>query len=254
MFGDEERSLPQRGAPERCFTRVGSGLSRKHYTRLERLATDKHLSLLRKSVNYGRKMFYSTGPWCQGLKTHSSYLTTGSNKLECHISLIWKCLPWRNTLAFCIIFFAIFSGVLRTKEKFWHYVNIPYVTIPNVTILHVIIPNLCNNPLTQLGKPPPKGQVKSGQDANRALSAPVGITGFVYMFGIFTSFRDCYVRVFYIMPKCYSNKQEQLFTGMERKSTAAKRQKVPEKVKCFSRSGKILRQMTWADVIKLLRL
>jgi len=24
---------------------------------------DKHSSLLRKSVNYGRKKFYSTGPW-----------------------------------------------------------------------------------------------------------------------------------------------------------------------------------------------
>jgi hypothetical protein len=29
--------------------------------RLERLARDKHSSLLRKSVNYGRKKFYSTG-------------------------------------------------------------------------------------------------------------------------------------------------------------------------------------------------
>jgi hypothetical protein len=43
--------------PERC-----SGLTCKHYTRLERLARDKHSSLLRKSVNYGRKKFYSTGP------------------------------------------------------------------------------------------------------------------------------------------------------------------------------------------------
>jgi hypothetical protein len=29
---------------------------------MERLARDKQSSLLRKSVNYGRKMFYSTGP------------------------------------------------------------------------------------------------------------------------------------------------------------------------------------------------
>jgi hypothetical protein len=29
--------------------------------RLERLARDKHSSLLRKYVNYGRKKFYSTG-------------------------------------------------------------------------------------------------------------------------------------------------------------------------------------------------
>jgi hypothetical protein len=28
-----------------------------------KLARDKHSSLLRKSVNYDRKKFYSTGPW-----------------------------------------------------------------------------------------------------------------------------------------------------------------------------------------------
>ncbi len=31
-------------------------------TRLERFAKDKHSSLLRKSVNYRSKKFYSTGP------------------------------------------------------------------------------------------------------------------------------------------------------------------------------------------------
>jgi len=31
---------------------------------LERLARDKHSSLLRKFVNYYRKKFYSTGPRC----------------------------------------------------------------------------------------------------------------------------------------------------------------------------------------------
>ncbi len=40
----------------------GSSLTRKHYTRLERLARDKHTSLLRKSVNQSRNKFYSTGP------------------------------------------------------------------------------------------------------------------------------------------------------------------------------------------------
>ncbi len=44
------------------FTLVGSVLNRKHYTRLERLAKDKHSSLIQKSVSYGRKIFYSTGP------------------------------------------------------------------------------------------------------------------------------------------------------------------------------------------------
>jgi hypothetical protein len=36
------------------------GLSYKHWTRLGR---DKHSSLLRKFINYGRKMFYKIGPW-----------------------------------------------------------------------------------------------------------------------------------------------------------------------------------------------
>ena len=46
-------------APERCFTRVGSGF-RKYKTRLERLARDNHSSLLLKSVNYGRNKFCDT--------------------------------------------------------------------------------------------------------------------------------------------------------------------------------------------------
>jgi hypothetical protein len=56
------RSLPYSGAPERRFKWVGSYITRKHYTRLENLARDKRSSLLRKSVNYGRKKFFSTGP------------------------------------------------------------------------------------------------------------------------------------------------------------------------------------------------
>ncbi len=45
----------------RCFTRVGSGLNQKHYTRLERLNRDKHSSLLRTLVNYGRKSCITLG-------------------------------------------------------------------------------------------------------------------------------------------------------------------------------------------------
>ncbi len=48
------KSLPQSGVHERCFTWVGSGLTHKHQTMLERLTRDKHSSLLRKSVNYDR--------------------------------------------------------------------------------------------------------------------------------------------------------------------------------------------------------
>ncbi len=45
----------QSGAHEWCFTQVGSGLTHKHYTRLEKLARDKHSSLLWKSINYSCK-------------------------------------------------------------------------------------------------------------------------------------------------------------------------------------------------------
>jgi hypothetical protein len=45
------------------LTLVGSGLIHKHWTRLERLASDKCSSLLQKVVNYGRKKFYNIGPW-----------------------------------------------------------------------------------------------------------------------------------------------------------------------------------------------
>jgi hypothetical protein len=56
------RSLPRIGAPERCFTLVVPGLA-TNIRQLEKLARDKYSSLLqKKSVNYDRKKFYSTGP------------------------------------------------------------------------------------------------------------------------------------------------------------------------------------------------
>jgi hypothetical protein len=63
MFVVKARSLPKSGAPERHFNFVGSGLTRKHFTRLERLARNKHPSLLWKVVTYGRKKFYKNGTW-----------------------------------------------------------------------------------------------------------------------------------------------------------------------------------------------
>ncbi len=41
-------------------SQVSPGLTSKQ---LERLARDKHFSLLRKYINYSRKLFYCTGPW-----------------------------------------------------------------------------------------------------------------------------------------------------------------------------------------------
>ncbi len=43
---------------ERFFTQVGSGLARKHQTRLERLARDKHSRILQKFVNYEKVLQY----------------------------------------------------------------------------------------------------------------------------------------------------------------------------------------------------
>ncbi len=62
MFVGKARGLPWSGAPVRCLIWIGSGFTCKHETMLERLTRDKHSSLLQKSVNYGRKKFYSTGP------------------------------------------------------------------------------------------------------------------------------------------------------------------------------------------------
>jgi hypothetical protein len=70
MLVEKHRSLPLSGAHERCFTRVGSSLTQKHKTRLERPAIYKHSSLLGTFVNYVYKMFYSNGPLviCVGIE------------------------------------------------------------------------------------------------------------------------------------------------------------------------------------------
>jgi hypothetical protein len=51
---------------DRAYHRV-KHLTHKHQTRLEKLARDKHSSLLLKSVKYVCKKFYSTSPRTQGL-------------------------------------------------------------------------------------------------------------------------------------------------------------------------------------------
>ncbi len=50
--------------PFRCFTLgYASGLSHKHWPRLENLVRGKHSGLLQKLVTYSRKKFYNIGPW-----------------------------------------------------------------------------------------------------------------------------------------------------------------------------------------------
>ncbi len=61
-----------------------------------RLARDRHSSLLRKSVNYGRKKFYSTGAKCLYRKFTSKLRTVSKKQLRsfdwCHGYLMSKVL------------------------------------------------------------------------------------------------------------------------------------------------------------------
>ncbi len=61
-------SLPQSGVPERFSTGIGSGLTRKHIPRQEKLAMDNHSSLLQKFVYYGMKKFYNIDPPAKVIK------------------------------------------------------------------------------------------------------------------------------------------------------------------------------------------
>jgi hypothetical protein len=61
LFVGKPESLPFSGAPKRCLLMIGSSLTCKHYTILERLVRSEHSSLLQKLVIYDRKMFYNIG-------------------------------------------------------------------------------------------------------------------------------------------------------------------------------------------------
>jgi hypothetical protein len=69
MFVGKARSLLLSGACERCFIHLGSSLTSKHETRLERLARDKHSSLFQKFVTYGRKKISKIGTKAQCYRT-----------------------------------------------------------------------------------------------------------------------------------------------------------------------------------------
>ncbi len=57
MFVGMTNNITKSGAPERCFTWIGTG-----HTKLKRHAKDKHSSLLKAFVNYGHKNFKTLGP------------------------------------------------------------------------------------------------------------------------------------------------------------------------------------------------
>ncbi len=61
MFVGKAMNLPKCGPPESCFTWIGSGLTFRPYSRLERPKKDKYSSLLQIFVNYGRNKFCNIG-------------------------------------------------------------------------------------------------------------------------------------------------------------------------------------------------
>ncbi len=88
MFVGKARSLPQSGASQRCFTWVGYYLACKYY--LEKLAKEKHSSLLRKFVTYVRKNCCNIGPRTQ--LSSSGYSVGASTRAR---------RPWRSTTTEC---------------------------------------------------------------------------------------------------------------------------------------------------------
>ena len=63
MFVTDKRKAGPKGAPKfRLSFRVGSWPYPQHLTETERLARDKHSSLLRKFVNYTQKSFITLAP------------------------------------------------------------------------------------------------------------------------------------------------------------------------------------------------
>ncbi len=83
MLVGKARSLPEYWHTW-CFTWVGSCLTLKHHTILERLARDEHSSLLHKFVNYDRiKSFVALTPGANVLKLFLSEISDFRTKLEC---------------------------------------------------------------------------------------------------------------------------------------------------------------------------
>ncbi len=80
---------------KRGFTYVASGFTRKHKTRVEMFARDKHSSLWWTLVNYVCNEFYNIEPRDRIHNTSfTSYFKNKPNKRECYITPQWK--PFRQ--------------------------------------------------------------------------------------------------------------------------------------------------------------
>ncbi len=92
MFVIEARAYLEWSTWE-VFPRVGSGLTLKKQTRLERAAGDKHSSLLWAFINYCRKKFYNIGAQVARLLTRFVW-NPSDNKLA---SVAYLPLTWAGT-------------------------------------------------------------------------------------------------------------------------------------------------------------
>ncbi len=63
MFEGKARVYPGEALFRSSTLGYAPGLTHKYYTELEWLAKDKHSSILKTFVNYGRKTFYKIGTW-----------------------------------------------------------------------------------------------------------------------------------------------------------------------------------------------
>ncbi len=70
------RSLPKEWS---TLKMLHSGLTKKHYTRLERLRRDKHSSLSRTSINYSCKKFEAMTP---DLVRRNIRIVSAENKIK----------------------------------------------------------------------------------------------------------------------------------------------------------------------------
>ncbi len=109
--------------------------SHKHQTRQERFARDKHSSLLRKSVNYGRKKFYEIDPWLINFKWRHDYQSNdtrqnskeGSTRLniicydQCHnldssFSVLMLSIVVLTVILVTIIMLSVVRGVVLSLK------------------------------------------------------------------------------------------------------------------------------------------
>jgi hypothetical protein len=94
LFAGNATSRPKSRAPEKCFTRVGCSLTHKHYTTLEKLAKDKHISLLREFIITDVKSFITLTPGANVIK-NCPWFTYFCAKLECYLVQTGKVYQWQ---------------------------------------------------------------------------------------------------------------------------------------------------------------